>query len=116
MTIRCSLCAHPIFVGDPVTLFVPAVGSTIPSWATVHSREPLQLVGCLGWHCAESGADRAGFWVPGEDGKGRVHRVPTLCEVMLGTGEPYVMVVDDLADMGEAANPTFIPMKGQSPK
>src|SRR3989338_2816948 len=85
MAIRCAWCAKPIFVVDPITLYTPQsqkdfgrafaaqqelpfvfdsdLGFNIPAHAVVYQLKPLQLVGCLRWECADSGADRAGFWV-----------------------------------------------------
>ena len=93
MAIQCSWCSHPIFVGDPVTLYTPSDDFQAPQHAVVYNSEPLQLVGCLGWNCADTGADRAGFWLPGENGKGRVRRVPTAYEAILGAKEPSILSV-----------------------
>jgi hypothetical protein len=101
MAIHCAWCGNPIFIADAVTLYTPNDKNfRIPDQAVVHSRDPLQLVGCLGWNCAMSGADRAGFWVPGDNGKGKVHRVPSPLEIALGTGKE--VIVSDVTDMAEA--------------
>jgi hypothetical protein len=106
MAIRCAWCADPIFIGDPVTLYISRKPSfEIPEHAVIHETEPLQLVGCLGWNCADTGADRAGFWMPGEDGKGKVQRVPTAYERMMGSGVPRVVITSDTHDMAEALRP-----------
>ena len=64
MSIRCAWCGEFILVDDPITLYTPVKKTfQIPDYAVKYSENPLQLVGCLGWKCAESGIDRAGFWV-----------------------------------------------------
>lgn len=103
MTIRCAWCGKSIVIGDPVTLYMPNdKGFVIPDYATVYQKEPLQLVGCLRWGCADTGADRAGFWVA----PGRVLRVLSPIEKLLvaaekGKEEPIV-IVSNLADINEA--------------
>ena len=84
MSIRCAWCGNPIFIGDPITLYTPEGNFRVSDWMVTYSKKPLQLVGCLGLDCADTGADRAGFWVPGEDGNGQVKRVPTAYEAFLG--------------------------------
>jgi hypothetical protein len=116
MAIRCAWCGDPIFIGDPITLYTPRGDFQVPEHAVVHNKEPLQLVGCLGWNCADTGADRADFWLPGENGKGRVQRVPTAYEAILGAKEPSMLIVGDLGDMKEAVNPTLIPLESQKAK
>ena len=83
MAIRCAWCGNPIFIDDSVTLYTPRGDFQVPDHATVYREKPLQLVGCLGWNCADSGADRAGFWMPGENGKGCVQRMETPHEMIL---------------------------------
>jgi hypothetical protein len=116
MTIKCAWCSDPIFIGNPITLYTPRGEFQVPEHAVVYNKEPLQLVGCLGWNCADTGADRSGFWLPGEDGKGRVQRMPTAYEAILGAKEPSMMIVGDLSDMKEAVNPTLIPLESQKAK
>ena len=70
MAIRCAWCGDPIFIGNPITLYTPHGDFQVPEHAIVYNKEPLQLVGCLGWNCAETGADRAGFWVAGQGRQG----------------------------------------------
>lgn len=124
MTIRCAWCVNPIFIGDPITLYTPRsqkdfsrayatrqqlpfvfdsdLGFKIPAHAVVYQRKPLQLVGCMRWECADSAADRAGFWVPStEQGKGTVYRVRTAFEEILA-GKDCV-VVGDLGNPSEAS-------------
>src|SRR3989344_6557684 len=103
MAIRCAWCGDPIFIGNPITLYTPHGDFQVPEHAIVYNKEPLQLVGCLGWNCAETGADRAGFWLQGEDGKGCVQRGPTAYEAIL-------------SDMKEDVNPTIIPLESQKAK
>ena len=116
MAIQCAWCGEPIFIGDPITLYTPHRDFQIPAHAVVHSENPLQLVGCLRWGCADTGADRAGFWLPGENGKGCVRRVPTAYGAILGAEEPPMMIIGGLSDMEEAANPTLIPLESQNTK
>ncbi|MFA6077976.1 MAG: hypothetical protein WC724_03065 [Candidatus Paceibacterota bacterium] len=113
MAIRCAWCGNPIFIGKPITLYTPVSADfKIPEYAVVYEREPsLQLVGCLRWDCAETGADRAGFWVPGEDGKGRVERVPTVYEMIFAMKGSSMLLVNDTGDIAEARNPNIIPLE-----
>lgn len=104
MSIRCAWCREPIFIGDPVTLYTPRQDFQIPEHAVVHSNDPLQLVGCLGSNCAHTGADRAGFWLPGEDDKGCVYLVQTPYEAILNAQEPSMVIIKNLADKKEALN------------
>lgn len=102
MTIRCAWCELPIFIGNPVTLYVSPedIGLKLPPGAVVYKENPRQVVGCLRMACAQSGADRSGFWVPGADGKAVVLRVMSPLEETL-SGRKAV-IVQDLADIGEA--------------
>lgn len=111
MAIRCAWCEDPIFIGNPITLYVPLPGFKIPDHAVIYTAEPPRLVGCLGWDCAETGADRAGFWLPGDDGKGRVLRIPTVLEIMLSAKEPSALIIRDLGDIREAKSPVLIPLE-----
>lgn len=113
MAIQCAWCGGSIFIGDPITLYIPSGDFQVPEHAVIYNKESLQLVGCLSGNCADTGADRAGFWLPGEDDKGCVHRVPTVYEAIFGAKEPSVMIVTDLSDMKEAMNPTLIPLERQ---
>jgi len=111
MTIQCAWCKDPIFIGDPVTLYTPRNRAfVVPPHAVVYNENPLQLVGCLDWLCADTGADRAGFWLPGEDGKGRVYCVQMPYEAILGAATPSAVIIGDLADPQEAAKPRLIPL------
>ncbi len=76
MAVPCTWCRKPIRIGDMITLYSPGPTFSAPSGAVIYSEAPLRLVGCLRWNCADSGADRAGFWVH----PGKVHRVPTAYE------------------------------------
>ena len=102
MVIRCGWCGEPIFIGNPITLYTPPEDFEIPYYAVIYNEDPLQIVGCLGWDCAQSGADRAGFWVPGEDGKGQVERVRTPFEILLGEKAPSMVIIQDTGDVVEA--------------
>ncbi|NTW14626.1 MAG: hypothetical protein HGA31_06425 [Candidatus Moranbacteria bacterium] len=100
MAIRCAWCGKPIFVGDPITLYSPKKGFEIPDYAIRYSEDPLTLVGCLRWDCAESGMDRSGFWMP----PGQVVRVMNAYEQIMATGT--AVVVNDLGDFKEAVETT----------
>lgn len=105
MAIQCAWCGQAIFIGDPVTLYTPVEEFEVPDHAVVYSKDPLRLVGCLGWHCAITGGDRAGFLYPDiETGEGYVHRVPSPLELMLSSGK--AIFIKDLSD------PTEIPTLG----
>lgn len=116
MAIQCAWCGDPIFIGEPITLYTPRSDFQVPEHAVVYNKEPIQLVGCLSGNCAETGIDRAGFWMPGENGKGSVWRVPTVLEVILGAKEPSAMIISDPSDMKEAMNPTVIPFENHGAK
>lgn len=101
MAIRCAWCKLPIFIGDPITLYTPREADfKVPEHAVVYSLEPLRLVGCLRWDCAQTGADRAGFWLPDSTGKGHVQRTPSLFEQAL---EGCGVIVEDLWDIAETS-------------
>ncbi len=90
MSIRCAWCGKTITIGSPVTLYIPKKGFKIPDYAVSYGEgEQKALVGCLGWDCAECGADLAGCWVP----PGIVKRVPSPFEIAMQTGK-IVMVGD----------------------
>ena len=83
MSIRCAHCGKPIHIGEPITLY--GAFAHVPEGAVrYHLNNRSYVVGCLRWGCADSGADRQGFWtIPG-----RVERVPTAIKmVMIGTSE-----------------------------
>ena len=115
MSIKCAWCSHPIRVGDPITLYSPGprmdfISSeepsevqrvraqddfVVPDHAVVYCDDPLMLVGCLRWDCADSGMDRQGFWFA----PGKVHRVLSPIEMLLaGGGDSRAVVVGDLSD------------------
>jgi len=106
MAIRCTWCAKPIFIGDPVTLYISP--DKQPAHATRLCDDPTKpefnsFVGCLRWGCASSGADRQGFWFPGEDGKGRVERVSSPIELAIqshAAGGKGVVIAHNVANMG----------------
>jgi hypothetical protein len=97
MAIRCAWCGGVIFIGDPITLYTPSDENfKIPEYAVVHKENPLQLVGCLGRNCAETGADRAGFWYP----PGSVKCVASPLEMAMQSGK--AVAVGNLSDPEEA--------------
>lgn len=82
MTIRCAWCKEPIFIGDIITLYSPMKKDefVLPEDAVIYNEERMTVVGCGRITCADTGADYAGSWLPGENGKGKVHRRPTMIE------------------------------------
>ncbi len=88
MSILCAWCGQPIMVGDQITLLSPSSPEefVIPGYAVVHSKEPLQLVGCLRWDCADSACLRAGFW----DTPGKVSRCESPIEMAFRTGRAVI--------------------------
>jgi len=95
MTIQCAWCNNRIAIGDPVTLYMPKKDFAVPEHAVHYSEDGHDfLVGCLGWNCAESGADLGGRWMP----PGVVQRVPSPIELCLhgldGKGPNVVLVGD----------------------
>ena len=90
MAIRCGWCTHAIFVGDPVTLYMPSDPyHWFPSGTAFMSFDRQAIVGCM--RCADTGADCGGFWIPSctrRDGKwiGGVKRIPSLYETALANG------------------------------
>lgn len=107
MTIRCAWCNELIFIGEPITLYTPLDDEfKIPNHAVIYQQDPLQLVGCLRFDCADSGIDRAGFWVPGDHGKGRVDRIASPLE--LAIHHNAVVLANDLTN--PLAQPIIIPL------
>lgn len=95
MSIKCAWCEGSIHIGDPVTLYAPQESFKVPEHAVRYHNDPKCLVGCLRWNCAETGGDRAGFWVP----PGKVARVPSPIEMLMAGGsEGNAVVVHDLSD------------------
>jgi len=91
MTIQCAWCGEHILPGEPITLYTPRDKNyTIPEGAVTYSQDPLRLVGCLRFDCAQTGADRAGFWVP----PGQVEPVMSPLEACMLSGG--VVVVPDM--------------------
>lgn len=104
MTIPCAWCGKPIVVGSPITLCSPIKPDYTPpvEGFVTYSEDPLRLVGCLRWDCADSGIYRAGFWVP----PGKVDRVLSPLEIaMMVDG---VVIVSDITDPAEARSHTEI--------
>ena len=94
MAIRCAWCGRPIFIGDPVTLYSPVNKNfKMPDYAIIYNKEHNSYVGCLRWDCAETSADRMGFWYP----PGKVIRVPSPIEMAIQSGGP--VVVNDLSKL-----------------
>ncbi len=102
MAIRCAWCGKVIFIGDPITLYSPRDKNwKMPDYAVLYNKEHNSYVGCLRWNCAETGADRAGFWYP----PGKVYRVPTpieMCMQNMQNCRNEVVCVSDLSNPKEA--------------
>jgi len=93
MVIRCAWCGNPIFIGDPVTLYSPKKDYKLPDYAVFYNEKKKQVVGCLGWDCAETGGDRAGFWIP----PGKVHRVKTAFETLIQNPDAKAIISSDIS-------------------
>lgn len=110
MSIKCAWCAKPILAGLPITLYTPTEPDfVIPEYAVVYKEEPLQLVGCLRMGCCDTGADRAGFWVPNTDEpekrEAHVHRVLSPLEQVImqnNRGDDSPMIFSDLSNISTA--------------
>ena len=97
MAICCAWCGKVIFVADPITLYTPRYNSYQPKEHYVKYRDnPLQYVGCLRMNCAQTGSDRAGFWMS----PGQVLRILSPIEQSFMQRSP--VIVQDLHDMREA--------------
>lgn len=110
MTIRCPWCKEEISIGDPITLY--STGNKdfkVPEESVVFKEDPLTLVGCLRFDCADTGCDRAGFWYPDTEDyvegkpKGKVFRIPSPIEMMMAhaaqsDGKNPAVFVSDLTD------------------
>ncbi len=98
MAIKCAWCGKSILPGDPVTLYTPAQGWKAPEHAVVYQKDPFQVVGCLRMSCADTGSDRAGFWVP----PGKVKRFFSPIEKLLQEGGKGVVVEEDITDISKS--------------
>lgn len=88
MAIRCAWCGAVIFIGDPVTLYIKPSEMELGADTVAYGSDPVCVVGCLGWDCASTGADRTGFWMPHEIERcGYVHRVLSPLEQAMMTGD-----------------------------
>lgn len=83
MAVRCAWCSRPIHVGDLVTLYVRQEGMPLGKQPVAYREDEnnpyRRYVGCLRSSCADTSADRAGFWEP----PGLVRLVPTPYEQSL---------------------------------
>ncbi len=96
MSIRCAWCENSIHIGDPVTLYISRGSNKVPEHAVRYDRDERCYVGCLGWGCAETGADRQGFWMP----PGKVARIPSPMEMLMSSGSNGKAVI-----VGDLSNP-----------
>lgn len=92
LAIPCAWCGKSIYPSDPVTLYSPLDPAYVPKHerAVRYREDPVTYVGCLRRDCAESGADRAGFWQPPQG----VYRQPTALELMLANPGMGVIMHD----------------------
>lgn len=103
MAIQCAWCNRPIFVGDPVTLYMPSDPYIWFSPSVAYMTfDKLEMVGCGRTDCAETGADYAGYWVPSglrPEGRwiGGVKRMTSIYETVLANNRS--VVADDLSSM-----------------
>lgn len=101
MAIRCAWCGEYILPNEPITLHKPKKDFEIPEYAVVYKENPKLLVGCLSYGCANTGADRAGFWIV----PGKVQLTQSIFQQAFDSpGE--VFVISDIRDINEA---TLIP-------
>lgn len=90
MIIKCAWCQRPIFPDHPITLYdFPSENFVAPEHSIIHSKDPVKLVGCLRPDCADTGMDRAGFWVS----PGKVEQIMTAYE-RIESGEKVVIIND----------------------
>lgn len=109
MAIRCAWCGKAIFIGDPITLYDQPADFVMPEYAVTYGDSPKCLVGCLRHDCADTGSDRAGYWLPNQNGEGSVHRVETIYDVIDDLGEGTVVVLDNVSDITEPARVSTFP-------
>jgi hypothetical protein len=100
MTIQCAWCKNPIVIGSPITLYIPKENFEIPKHAVRYENPGKtrdSLVGCIGWDCADTGADIQGHWMP----PGEVKRCMSPIEMCLAANqgeEENIVIVGDTAD------------------
>ena len=107
--INCAWCKGIILPGNPVTLYYTEKGFMPPTHAVIYGESKngqVRVVGCLGWDCADTGADRAGFWSVDEQGRGYVERVPTGFEMVMSSSPGSIVLVQDTSNQKEV--PTVI--------
>lgn len=97
--IKCAWCGKEIPPESPITLYAPKSEFTIPDYAVKYQEkegDPVRLVGCLRWGCADTGADRAGFW----EMPGVVKRCLSPMEQAFISND--IVIIGDLGDHREA--------------
>ena len=105
MRIQCAWCGDGIIIGHPITLYIPRDTYAVPDYAVSYREGGCEaLVGCVRGKC-DPMIDRAGFWVPGKNGRGMVERVPTALEVIMTNLDAEAVVIHDMA---EAVDPQVI--------
>ncbi|MGH7238695.1 MAG: hypothetical protein ACREHG_01380 [Candidatus Saccharimonadales bacterium] len=96
MARRCPVCGNMILVGNPIRLVQILEGFILPDCAvwrdpTLRDPEISWFVACL--ECADTVAERSGFWVP----PGRVRRVKSLFQLASENGHAVCNNVHDIA-------------------
>lgn len=100
MCIICGWCRLPILIDHPITLYTPRDPNwQLPEGARWYDESKRIVVGCLRWSCADTGADRSGFWVL----PGKVQRVVSPFEECMMTHN--MVITSDLSDKKEAIKP-----------
>lgn len=91
-SILCAYCEELIIPGNPITITRPLDEKfVLPEHAVWHNELKREVVGCLRWDCADSGAFYSGHWT--EEG---VKRQPSPIELAMQTGKP--VIVGDTSD------------------
>lgn len=107
--IRCAWCGDPIFPGDPITLYAPkdVANFTLREGAVLYDQEKTQVVGCLRWDCADTGADVAGHWTP--DG---VVRCPRIIDILMANPDADAIIVNDMTKFHEQGSYEAVKLRG----
>lgn len=96
MAIMCAWCGGQIKIGNPITLYTPHDFFETANYAVSYNEGGSKaLVGCMRGDCAGDVGDRAGFWLPGDDGKGMVFRVPTAFEALIKNPDASAVFISD---------------------
>lgn len=94
MAIKCAWCGKPIFIGDDITLYSPSEDFEIPDYAVTYGENKSQVVGCLRPSCADTYADKAGYWAPGDDHKGVARITANAYELLENADIGSIVIMD----------------------